>query len=152
MTDDDWTRTLTVDFLAAVRTTRAALPHLLERGSASIVTVSPVNAHLPDPLVIDYSAAKVALANFCKSLSKEAGPRGVRVTRSARGRSRRHCGSARTASAPTGRGGVRSPRLGPPTVKPTFRADRRTVRNRGRSRPVARSNSVDTRGGFSVMA
>lgn len=79
MTDDDWTRTLTINFLAAVRTTRAALPHLLERGSASIVTVSSVNAYLPDPLVIDYSAAKAALANFCKSLSKEVGPRGVRV-------------------------------------------------------------------------
>jgi NAD(P)-dependent dehydrogenase (short-subunit alcohol dehydrogenase family) len=29
--------------------------------------------------VIDYSAAKGALANFSKSLSKEFGPRGVRV-------------------------------------------------------------------------
>jgi NAD(P)-dependent dehydrogenase (short-subunit alcohol dehydrogenase family) len=38
-----------------------------------------VNAFLPDPAVIDYSAAKGALANFSKSLSKEFGPRGVRV-------------------------------------------------------------------------
>jgi NAD(P)-dependent dehydrogenase (short-subunit alcohol dehydrogenase family) len=41
--------------------------------------VSSVNAFLPDPGVIDYSAAKGALANFCKSLSKEFGPRGLRV-------------------------------------------------------------------------
>jgi NAD(P)-dependent dehydrogenase (short-subunit alcohol dehydrogenase family) len=34
---------------------------------------------LPDPLVIDYCAAKAGLANFCTSLSKEVGPRGVRV-------------------------------------------------------------------------
>lgn len=79
VTDEDWTWSLTINFLAAVRTTRAALPHLLDRGSASIVTVSSVNATLPDPAVIDYSAAKAALANFCKSLSKEVGPRGVRV-------------------------------------------------------------------------
>jgi len=79
LTDDDWTATLTINFLAAVRTTRAALPHLLDRGAGTIVTVSSVNAFLPDPLVIDYSAAKAALANFLKSLSKEVGPRGIRV-------------------------------------------------------------------------
>src|SRR5689334_5429886 len=31
VTDDDWSAALTINFLAAVRTTRAALPHLLER-------------------------------------------------------------------------------------------------------------------------
>jgi NAD(P)-dependent dehydrogenase (short-subunit alcohol dehydrogenase family) len=43
------------------------------------VTVNSVNARLPDPLVIDYSAAKAALASFCKSLSKEVASQGVRV-------------------------------------------------------------------------
>jgi len=79
VTDDDWTWALTINFLAAVRTTRAALPHLLARGGGTIVTTCSVNAFLPDPLVIDYSAAKAALANFCKALSKEVGPRSVRV-------------------------------------------------------------------------
>ncbi|MFD0279522.1 oxidoreductase [Kitasatospora sp. NPDC127111] len=79
VTDDDWIQGLTINFLAAVRTTRAALPHLIERGNASIVTVSSVNAFLPDPTIIDYCAAKAALSNFCKALSKEVGPRGVRV-------------------------------------------------------------------------
>ena len=77
--DDDWLATLNIDLFAAIRTTRAALPHLLERGAGSILSVCSVNAFLPDPLVMDYSAAKAALANFSKSLSKEVGPRGVRV-------------------------------------------------------------------------
>ena len=79
VTDEDWAATLASNFLSAVRTTRAALPHLLRRGAGAIVTVSSVNAFLPDPLVIDYSAAKAALTNFCKSLSKEVGPKGIRV-------------------------------------------------------------------------
>jgi NAD(P)-dependent dehydrogenase (short-subunit alcohol dehydrogenase family) len=78
VTDEDWLATWTLDFLSAVRTTRAALPQLLERTGA-IVTVCSVNATLPDPLVIDYSAAKAAAANFFKALSKEVGPQGVRV-------------------------------------------------------------------------
>ncbi|BDG04172.1 oxidoreductase [Anaeromyxobacter oryzae] len=79
ITEEDWATTMAINFFAAVRTTRAALPHLLRRGAATIVTVSSVNAFLPDPLVLDYCAAKAALTNFFKSLSKEVGPRGIRV-------------------------------------------------------------------------
>jgi NAD(P)-dependent dehydrogenase (short-subunit alcohol dehydrogenase family) len=78
ITDDDWIATLTLDLLASVRATRAALPYLLER-RGTVVSVCSVNAFLPDPLVMDYSAAKGALANFSKALSKEVGPKGVRV-------------------------------------------------------------------------
>jgi len=78
VTDDDWLATLNLDLMSAVRQTRAALPSLIERGGA-IVTVCSVNATLPDPLVIDYSAAKAACLSFFKSLSKEVGPKGVRV-------------------------------------------------------------------------
>jgi NAD(P)-dependent dehydrogenase (short-subunit alcohol dehydrogenase family) len=78
LTDEDWDWGLTINFMAAVRTMRAALPHLVERPGAAIITISSVNAFLPDPAVIDYSAAKSALTNLCKSLSKEFGAK-VRV-------------------------------------------------------------------------
>ena len=74
LTDDDWEWALTINFLAAVRTMRAAIPAMSGRPGANIVTISSVNAFLPDPGVIDYSAAKGALTNLCKSLSKELGP------------------------------------------------------------------------------
>lgn len=79
VTDEQWMRSITLNLMAAVRTTRAALPLMLAQRSGAIVTTSSVNAVLPDPTVIDYSAAKAALSNFCKSLSKEVGPYGVRV-------------------------------------------------------------------------
>jgi len=79
ITEDDWAASLTLNLMAAVRATRAALPGMLAAGSGAIVMTCSVNARLPDPAVLDYSAAKAALAGFAKALSKEVGPRGIRV-------------------------------------------------------------------------
>jgi NAD(P)-dependent dehydrogenase (short-subunit alcohol dehydrogenase family) len=79
ITDEEWQASLTVNLIAAVRTTRAALLAMLAEGRGAIVNVSSANAFLPDPAVMDYSAAKAALASFSKSLSKEVGSRGIRV-------------------------------------------------------------------------
>ena len=79
ITDEDWQTSLTLNLMAAVRTTRAALPVMVAAGTGAIVNMSSANAFLPDPAVMDYSAAKAALANFSKSLSKEVGPHGIRV-------------------------------------------------------------------------
>jgi NAD(P)-dependent dehydrogenase (short-subunit alcohol dehydrogenase family) len=79
VTDEQWLASITLNLMAAVRTTRAALPIMLAAGHGNIVTTSSVNAFLPDPLVIDYSAAKAALTNFSKALSKEVGPKGIRM-------------------------------------------------------------------------
>ncbi len=79
VTDDDWVDALAVNFLSAVRTTRDAIPHMLARGGGSIVMIGSVNATLPEWNIVDYSATKAALANFAKSVSKEFGPKGIRV-------------------------------------------------------------------------
>jgi NAD(P)-dependent dehydrogenase (short-subunit alcohol dehydrogenase family) len=79
ITDDDWAATLTLNLMAAVRAARSAIPAMLAAGGGVIITISSVNAFLADPNVLDYSAAKSALASFCKSLSKEFGPQGIRV-------------------------------------------------------------------------
>ena len=77
ITDDDWLRTYELNALAAVRVTRALLDLIPDGGA--VVNVVSENAILADPLVMDYSAAKAALLSFTKSLSKELGPRGIRV-------------------------------------------------------------------------
>jgi NAD(P)-dependent dehydrogenase (short-subunit alcohol dehydrogenase family) len=79
VTDEQWWQSLQLTLMAAVRVTREVLPHMLERQHGTIVNTTSVNSTLPDPLVIDYSAAKAALASFSKALSKEVGRSGVRV-------------------------------------------------------------------------
>ncbi|MER6061447.1 SDR family NAD(P)-dependent oxidoreductase [Streptomyces sp. CA-142005] len=77
--DAEWQRIFDLTLFSAVRTSRAALPHLLAADGGSIVNISSINARLPFPAVVDYSAAKAALASLTKSLSEEFAPQGVRV-------------------------------------------------------------------------
>lgn len=76
--DDAWRHTLELTFMAAVRTTRAALPSLLDR-KGTVVNISSVNARMPQPRLVAQSAAKAALSNLGKALAEEFGGRGLRV-------------------------------------------------------------------------
>ena len=78
--DDEFAWAMQMNFFAAVRASRAALPHMLEQGGGAIVNTASVNAFFePDAGTIDYGAAKAALLNFSKSLAQEFGSRGVRI-------------------------------------------------------------------------
>jgi NAD(P)-dependent dehydrogenase (short-subunit alcohol dehydrogenase family) len=80
VSDDDFERSLQLNFFAALRATRAAVAAMLEQGGGTIVNVASVNSFFhPDGLVIDYGAAKAALLNVAKALSQELGPRGIRI-------------------------------------------------------------------------
>ena len=79
VSDEDWAAAVSLNFLSAVRTTREAVPHMLARGGGAIVMIGSINATLPEWNIVDYSATKAALANYAKSLSKEFGPKGIRV-------------------------------------------------------------------------
>jgi NAD(P)-dependent dehydrogenase (short-subunit alcohol dehydrogenase family) len=78
ITDEMWSATLELDLMVAVRMLRHCLP-ALERSRGSVVNIGSINSRLPDPLVLDYCAAKAALANVAKALSKEFGSRGIRI-------------------------------------------------------------------------
>ena len=107
ITDDDWLATLTVNLHGrrAHHQGRAAGDARGRHGA--IVNTGSVNSYLPDPAVMDYSAAKAALANFAKALSKEVGPHGIRVNSVSPGPVATdlwlgHGGVAATVSAATG--------------------------------------------------
>ena len=79
ITDEEWLATLNLNLMTAVRASRAALPAMLAAGQGAIVNICSVNSMLSDPAVMDYSAAKAAVASSSKALSKEVGPKGIRV-------------------------------------------------------------------------
>lgn len=79
ISDDDWRASWDLNVMSVVRTTRAALPEIERRGGGSIVVVSSISAHSPGPDTYDYCAAKAAVANFAKALSKGLAPKNVRV-------------------------------------------------------------------------
>src|SRR5216684_2341540 len=80
--DGEWQRALDLNLLPAVRLDRALLPAMLEQGSGVIIHVTSIQSVLPLPeATIAYAAAKAALANYSKGLSKEVSPKGIRVLR-----------------------------------------------------------------------
>jgi NAD(P)-dependent dehydrogenase (short-subunit alcohol dehydrogenase family) len=80
--DDEWQRALNLNLFPAVRLDRALLPMMLAQGSGVIVHITSIQSRLPLPdATIAYAAAKAALANYSKALSKEVSPKGVRVVR-----------------------------------------------------------------------
>lgn len=79
-TDDFWQEELNINLLAAVRLDRLLLPSMIERGSGVVIHVSSIQRTLPLPdSTTAYAAAKAALSVYSKALSKEIGPKGIRV-------------------------------------------------------------------------
>src|SRR5213592_527298 len=78
--DEEFEWSMQMNFFAALRATRAAVPAMVEQGGGAIVNVASVNAFFqPDAGTIDYGAAKAALLNLSKSLAQEFGPKGIHV-------------------------------------------------------------------------
>jgi len=84
--DAQWQRALDLNLMAAVRLDRALVPAMVARGSGVVVHISSIQRQMPlFEATTAYAAAKAALSTYSKALSKEVGPRGVRVVRIAPG-------------------------------------------------------------------
>ncbi|MBB4633222.1 SDR family oxidoreductase [Sphingosinicella soli] len=80
LTDEHWLAELNLNLLATVRLDRLLIPQMLERGAGVVVHVTSIQSVLPLPeSTTGYAAAKAALRTYSKSISKELGPKGVRV-------------------------------------------------------------------------
>jgi NAD(P)-dependent dehydrogenase (short-subunit alcohol dehydrogenase family) len=80
--DEQWHRALNQNLFSAVRLDRALLPGMLDQGAGVIIHITSIQRQLPLPdATIAYAAAKAALSNYSKGLSKEVSPKGIRVVR-----------------------------------------------------------------------
>jgi 3-oxoacyl-[acyl-carrier protein] reductase len=77
--DSDWQETWEINVLSVVRVARTLAPRMAERGWGRIINISSESGVQPDPVAIEYAAAKGALNVLTKGLSKAYGERGVLV-------------------------------------------------------------------------
>ncbi len=80
LTEEHWLSELNLNLLAAVRLDRLLIPQMIERGAGAVVQVTSIQSVLPlSDATTAYAAAKAALRTYSKSISKELGPKDVRV-------------------------------------------------------------------------
>ncbi|MFD1210759.1 SDR family NAD(P)-dependent oxidoreductase [Arthrobacter sp. GCM10027362] len=74
LTDEDWQKTLDLNFMSYVRSIRAALPALRESAAPVIINNASDLARQPEAMPVDYSASKAAVLALTKSLARAEGP------------------------------------------------------------------------------
>jgi NAD(P)-dependent dehydrogenase (short-subunit alcohol dehydrogenase family) len=79
LTEEHWAVSLGLKFLGYVRSCKAVLPHMRERGSGSIVLVVGNDGLKPSYWEVTAGAANAADINFASSMAEQYGRYGVRV-------------------------------------------------------------------------
>jgi 3-oxoacyl-[acyl-carrier protein] reductase len=77
--DDSWSRTVQLNLTGHFLVTRAALPHMLERGAGAIVNMATAAAVTVEEGIGAYAAAKAGVIALTRQVAVEYGRRGVRA-------------------------------------------------------------------------
>jgi len=78
LSDEQWDEMWQLNVMSAMRTMRAALPPMLERGSGSIVNVSSTAAKRPSTGMPNYSVTKAALLSLSRLVADLYAKKGIR--------------------------------------------------------------------------
>jgi 3-oxoacyl-[acyl-carrier protein] reductase len=81
-TSDDengWAVSISVDLMATVRTSRAALPYLEKSGDAAILNISSISGFRATPRTPPYAAAKAAVLEYTLTQAAALARKGIRV-------------------------------------------------------------------------
>ncbi len=76
---EGWTKVMRLNTESVVHVCQAVAPHLLARGTGSVINVASVAALGGTPGLSPYGASKAAVLSLTRSLAMEWGPAGVRV-------------------------------------------------------------------------
>ncbi|MEA2198804.1 MAG: hypothetical protein QOJ25_2855 [Solirubrobacteraceae bacterium] len=79
LTEEHWATSLGLKFMGYVRSCKAVLPHMRERGSGSIVLVVGNDGLKPSYWEVTAGAANAADINFASAMAEQYGRYGVRV-------------------------------------------------------------------------
>lgn len=77
--DADWQQMIDINLTGVMKTAKAALPALINRGKGAIVNVSSVAGLMGVGEGVGYCSSKSALLGLTRSLALDYGPQGVRV-------------------------------------------------------------------------
>jgi NAD(P)-dependent dehydrogenase (short-subunit alcohol dehydrogenase family) len=77
--DEQWARVIDVNLTGVFRTTRAALPLLLDSGRGRVVSLASITPIRGEARTTAYAASKGGVIGFTKALSREVAHRGVTV-------------------------------------------------------------------------
>ena len=78
VTDEDWQRSFELNLMTAIRTTRAVLPGLRERGAGSIVNVSSTSGKRPSATLPEYSVMKAGMLSYSRLVADVYAKDGIR--------------------------------------------------------------------------
>jgi 3-oxoacyl-[acyl-carrier protein] reductase len=79
LTEDQWMSSLNLKFMGYVRSVRAVIPHMRERGEGAIVLVVGNDGLKPSYWEMTAGVANAADINFASSVAEQYGRHGVRI-------------------------------------------------------------------------
>jgi 3-oxoacyl-[acyl-carrier protein] reductase len=79
LTIEDWENGINTTIMSTLYLCYAVVPHMLERGSGSIVTTQSFVVKQPVPRLITANSLRLTVIGLMKSLANELGPQGIRV-------------------------------------------------------------------------
>jgi 3-oxoacyl-[acyl-carrier protein] reductase len=79
LTPANWESAVNLTLMSAVRLCYAVVPHMMNRGTGSIITTQSVTVKQPIDNLILSNSLRMAVIGLVKSLANELGPKGIRV-------------------------------------------------------------------------